>query len=147
MPGARPDAVPGLEGYLVVLLSCIVLRRRRAAAHRAQIAPSIVKSRPWESGFTVEGRAPNKHRREREVFMQKRMRDLSGKEFLRRYKVRKSTFKMMVARLRPELEPDEKFARLSSGSPVTTELQLSMTLRALAGTLGGARDMLSLPFS
>ena len=147
MPDVPPDAIPGLEGYLALLLSCIVLRRRRAAAHRAQVAPSIVKSRPWERGFTVEGRAPNKHRRARDVFMRNRMRDLSDTEFVRRYKVRKSTFNMMVARLRPELEPDDKFARLSSGSPVTTELQLSMTLRALAGTLGGARDTMSLPFS
>jgi len=30
---------------------------------------------------------------------------------------------------------------------VTTELQLSMTLRALAGTSGGARDLVSLLFS
>ena len=79
--------------------------------------------------------------------MRNRMRDLSDAQFVRRYKVRKSTFNMMVARLRPELEPDENFARRSSGSPVTTELQLSMTLRALAGTMGGARDTMSLPFS
>ena len=147
MSDVPPDAIPELEGYLAVLLSCIVLRRRRAAAQRAQIAPSIVKSRPWECGFTVEGRAPNRHRAARDVFMQDRMRDLNDKEFVRRYKVRKSTFNMMVDRLRPHLEPDENFARLSSGSPVTTELQLSMTLRALAGTLGGACDTVSLPFS
>jgi hypothetical protein len=147
MAGVPPDAIPGLEGYLAVMLSCIVLRRRRAAAHRAQIAPSIVKSRPWERGFTVEGRAPNRHRGGRDVFMQNRMRDLNDIEFVRRYKVRKSTFDMMVEELRPVLEPDKSFAIRSSGSPVTTELQLSMTLRALAGTLGGARDTMSLPFS
>ena len=122
MAGAPPDAIPGLEGYLAVLLSCIVLRRRRAAAQRAHVAPSIVKSRPWERGFTVEGRAPNKHRRVRDVFMQNRMHDLIDTQFVRRYKVLKSTLSMMVARLRPELEPDEEFSRLSSGSPVTTEL-------------------------
>ena len=69
MPDFFPDAIPGLEGYLAVLLSCIVLRRRRAAAHRAQVAPSIVKSRPWERGFTVEGRAPNRHRAARDVLL------------------------------------------------------------------------------
>jgi len=95
MVGASPDAVPGLEAYVVVLLSCIITRRRRAAAHRARLepSPSIMKSHPWERGFTVEGRAANKLRGGREDFMQKRLRDLTGAQFLRRYKVRKSTFK------------------------------------------------------
>ena len=77
MSDVPPDAIPELEGDLAVLLSCIVLRRRRAAAQRAQIAPSIVKSRPWECGFTVEGRAPNRHRAARDVFMRDRMRELT----------------------------------------------------------------------
>jgi len=149
MVGASPDAVPGLEAYVVVLLSCIITRRRRAAAHRARLepSPSIMKSHPWERGFTVEGRAANKLRGGREDFMQKRLRDLTGAQFLRRYKVRKSTFKKMVARLRPVLEPQHRFARSSSGSPMTTEVQLSMTLRMLAGTLSGTRDTVSLLFS
>ena len=50
-----------------------------------------------------------------------------------RYKVGKATFDEMVEKLRPILEPNRTRAVASSGSPVTTELQLSMTLRYMAG--------------
>ncbi len=149
MAGASPDVVPGLEAYVAVLLSYIITRRRRAAAHRARLEPSpmIVKSHPWERGFTVEGRAANKHRGGRVGFMQQRLCDLTDAQFVRRYKVGKRAFFEMEARLRPVLEPQRKYAILSSGSPVPTDLQLSMTLRMLAGTLSGTRDTVFLPFS
>ena len=39
MAGASTDVVPGLEPYVAVLLSYIITRRRRAAAHRARLDP------------------------------------------------------------------------------------------------------------
>ncbi len=77
---------------MVVLLSCIITRRRRDASHSARMAPSIMHSRPWERRFTVKGGALNKHRRARDVFMQNHMRNLNDMQFLQWYKVRKSTF-------------------------------------------------------
>jgi hypothetical protein len=55
MHRAPPDAIPGLEAHLLaVLLSCIVLQRRRAQARRERLAPApaIVKSNPWPTGCT-----------------------------------------------------------------------------------------------
>lgn len=49
------------------------------------------------------------------------------------YNIWKRTFMRMVEKLRPVLEPDESKAVCSSGSPVTTELKLSLTLRFLCG--------------
>ena len=93
----------------------------------------MVQSHAWESGFTVEGRVSNKRRRR--MLWQDRLSDLSDSDFLKRYKVRKVMFDKMVRKLRPLLEPNHVRSRASSGSePVTTEIQLSMTLRWLAGT-------------
>jgi hypothetical protein len=145
-----PDAISGLEAHLVaVLLSCIVLQRRRAQArrHRLAAAPAIVKSNPWPGGFTVEGRAPNMHRHQRKDFIKNRLEKLSPEDFVKRYKVRKHTFLKMVEKLRPILEPDKIQAVRSSGSPVPTDLQLSMTLRLLAGAFGSASDTMPLLFS
>jgi len=80
----------------------------------------------------VNGRLANV-RRTRMDFTRERMNALTDKEFKSRYKVGKRTFMAMVEKLRPELEPDAKQAVCSSGSPVTTELKLSLTLRYLCG--------------
>ena len=80
----------------------------------------------------VNGRLANV-RRTRMDFTRERMNALTDKEFKSRYKVGKRTFMAMVEKLRPELEPDAKKAVCSSGSPVTTELKLSLTLRYLCG--------------
>ena len=106
-------------------------RRVQLKRVRTEI-PSMVQSHGMESGFTVEGRVPNKRRRR--MLWQDRLGDLSEIVFLKRYKVRKVTFDKMVSKLRPLLEPNHVRSRASSGSEsVTTELQLSMTLGWLAG--------------
>jgi hypothetical protein len=75
----------------------------------------------------------NKHRA-RMDFTRERMDGLTDNEFKDRYKVGKRTFQNIADKLRPVLEPNHARAIASSGSPVTTELMLSITLRFLAGT-------------
>ena len=67
-------------------------------------------------------------------FTRERMDGLTDSEFKGRYKVWKRTFQNIADKLRPVLEPNHARAIASSGSPVTTELMLSITLRLLAGT-------------
>lgn len=126
-----PDAILDVCTTIFVMMMYDYYRRAQLKRARTQMS-SAVQSYAWESGFTVEGRAPNKPRRR--MLWQHRLHDLSDIEFLKRYKVRKHTFDKMVTKLRPLLEPNHVRSRASSGSePVTTELQLSMTLRWLAG--------------
>lgn len=58
---------------------------------------------------------------------------LDDHEFTRYYRVDKPTFQHILERLRPALTTDEEMARRGSSGPISPELQLSMTLRFLAG--------------
>lgn len=58
---------------------------------------------------------------------------LSSSEFQRYYRLDKETFDVLLERLRPLLAVDEAMAMRGSSGPVSPELQLSMTLRFLAG--------------
>lgn len=132
--GSDAASVDRSRVYLGVVGLTGFLRRRRI--HREAAANAIVMSRVgggWGAGDVVIGRSPNKHRHKRVPFWTERVDELSEDDFKRRYKVSKKTFAIMVEKLRPHLEPNHTRARASSGSPVTTELQLSMTLRWLAG--------------
>jgi hypothetical protein len=68
-------------------------------------------------------------------FTRERMDGLTDNEFKDRYKVGKRTFQNIADKLGPVLEANHARAIASSGSPVTTELMLSITLRFLAGTI------------
>jgi hypothetical protein len=131
---------------------CVIVKRRAprlavvaaaglaiAAVYRLRKPESVVQPvlirvgfGSWGSGATLTGRAANR-RRPRSPVWNARLDLLTDWEFKKRYKVARAVFADMVQRLRPTLEPDHEMARRSSGSPVTTELQLSMTLRFMAG--------------
>ena len=74
----------------------------------------------------------------------KRLQDLSDRDFDKRYKVSKETFAELVAKLRPYVGTaiDHAFAKRSSGSGIPTELCLSMTMRWLCG--GNVYDIVDL---
>ena len=94
---------------------------------------AIGREDAWGVGDVVVGRLANQHRNLRWGFWEARLNALDDNAFKRRYKVGKVVFKRMVEALRGRLEPDHTRAIASSGSPVSTELKLSMTLRYLAG--------------
>ncbi len=64
-----------------------------------------------------------------------RRNGLSDNEFMKRYKLSKSGFARLCHKLRPYVgtKRNNKHARNSSGSGITTEICLSMTLRYLSG--------------
>ena len=69
------------------------------------------------------------------MIWRRREDSLSDREFLRRYKVDKPTFRWLASKLRPYVgtSKNNSHATRSSGSGIPTELCLSMTLRYLAG--------------
>lgn len=80
----------------------------------------------------------------RRMVWKKRLQSLSEAEFVARYKLSKATFQDLVEKLRPYVgvHTTDRFARSSSGSGVSTELCLSMTLRYLCG--GHVLDIIDL---
>eukprot|EP00656_Telonema_subtile_P038951 TRINITY_DN4410_c0_g1_i4.p1 TRINITY_DN4410_c0_g1~~TRINITY_DN4410_c0_g1_i4.p1 ORF type:complete len:183 (-),score=34.49 TRINITY_DN4410_c0_g1_i4:69-617(-) len=63
-----------------------------------------------------------------------RVKSLSDREFQRTYRLSKKLFEEVLAAIRPTLtRPSSKKARIDLHGPVLPELQLSMTLRFLAG--------------
>jgi len=105
----------------------------RRAYQRALLCDPVVVNLKDPGSYQVIGRLRNKHRA-RMDFTRERMDGLTDSEFKGRYKVWKRTFQNIADKLRPVLEPNHERAIASSGSPVTTELMLSITLRFLAGT-------------
>lgn len=105
----------------------------RCAYQRALLRDPVVVNLK-DPGYQVVGRLRYKHRA-RMDFTLERMDCLTDNEFKDRYKVGKRTFQNTADKLRPVLEPNHAPAIASSGSPVTTELMLSITLRFLAGTI------------
>ena len=121
-------------GRLRALALLLVIMQEAPRAHaRAYLrANPVILNVPKRVRVRVIGRLANRHRIHMN-FTRERMEALTDKEFKCRYKVGKQVFMSMVEKLRPVLEPDEKQALRSSGSPVTTELKLSLTLRFLCG--------------
>ena len=121
-------------------VAIIVFLIHRRAAFRRRLAYASVprvlalgRDDAWGVGDVVVGRLANQHRNLRWGFWEARLNALDDNAFKRRYKVGKVVFQRMVETLRGRLEPDHTRAIASSGSPVSTELKLSMTLRYLAG--------------
>ena len=85
----------------------------------------------WGSGDTVTGRARNARRKRMD--WEARVASLSDFQFRKRYRMKKPSFNKLVAQLRPLIEPDAQKAKNSSGSPIKTEVRLSVTLRFLGG--------------
>ena len=73
--------------------------------------------------------------RSHRMIWRQREESLTDKEFVRRYKVDKGTFRWLATKLRPFVGTNERNAQAmrSSGSGIPTELCLSMTLRYLTG--------------
>lgn len=118
-----------LRRLRAVALVLVIMQQAPRAYARAYLRDNpIILTVPKRGRVRVIGRLANR-RRERMNFTRERMEALTDREFNSRYKVGKRTFMRMVEKLRPVLEPDEKQAVRSSGSPV----KLSITLRFLCG--------------
>ena len=116
-----------------LVLVLIIMQQAPRRIWRAYLRDNpIVLNVPKRGRVRVIGRLANRRRR-RMDFTRERMEALTDKEFKCRYKVGKQVFMKMVEKLRPVLEPDMLQAQRSSGSPVTTELKLSLTLRWMCG--------------
>ena len=58
---------------------------------------------------------------------------MEDEEFYRLYRMRRGDFNALVTLLDPLLKRNEQMAKNSSGSAITTELKLMITLRFLSG--------------
>ena len=104
-----------------------VRRKKLAAAGTAYL--TVMASRELRNG--ARGKLKTRQR----MNWLLRLSLLDDVEFVQRYRLDKASFKMVVDRIREDVEPHRKQSQRAGGgaTPITTELQLSMVLRYCAG--------------
>lgn len=128
------DSVPVMNRWLRRYAE----RRRRAQVAAAAAYMAVLTRRDRAKGW--RGRMKIRTR----MVWKLRVAGLDDIEFVQRYRLTKRAFKMVADGIRGDCEPDHAQSRRGGGgnAPITTELQLSMVLRYLAG--GAWQDIVDL---
>ena len=133
----------------VLLGLLVVCKLRNAECNEDEYSTDDEQHTHGNKGRRIFGRKGNQHRPRLSIV--EGIYAFSDKDFRRRFKVTKPTFRRLVQHLNPLLQPDElgqRMAEVSSGCPVPTECRLAATLRWLAGSnFSDAQDLFGIGLS
>eukprot|EP00873_Tetraselmis_striata_P014879 jgi/Tetstr1/435143/TSEL_000228.t1 len=130
---AAEEVRTAIQAVALAVLASGHASMRQAARLAASRAPVIV--REYVPHFNLGRIIPNRHgnKLRRRLDWAAHVRDLTGQEFVRRYKLPPKAFRALVRKLSPALRKDPKYARNAGTEPIAVVLNVALTLRFLAG--------------